>query len=113
LGNLLEKRPQWAKDLDFPIKDARKEPVDWLWFVGDFASYDPRVQTLTRLVATLLNKAGVDFGILYDGEVNSGNDALRIGEYGLFESLASKTLNLWKGPVQSNFYHGSAFAKCA
>lgn len=91
-GQPARKRPQWAKDLDFPIKDARKEPVDWLWFVGDFASYDPRVQTLTRLVATLLNKAGVDFGILYDGEVNSGNDALRIGEYGLFESLASKNL---------------------
>lgn len=86
------KRPTWAKGLDFPVKDARKEPVDWLWFVGDFASYDPRVQEMTQLVARLLNMAGVDFGILYEGEVNSGNDALRIGEYGLFDTLAGKNI---------------------
>lgn len=91
-GQPARKRPQWAKGLDFTIKDARKEPVDWLWFVGDFASYDPRMQELTQLVARLLNRAGVDFGILYEGEANSGNDALRIGEYGLFESLAQKNL---------------------
>lgn len=86
------KRPQWTRGIEVPIKDARKEPVDWLWFVGDFASYDPRMQDLTRLVARLLHHAGVDFGILYDAEANSGNDALRIGEYGLFEMLAQKNI---------------------
>ncbi len=91
-GQPVRKRPAWAKGLDVPIKDARKEPVDWLWFVGDFASYEPRVQNLSRLVARLLQQAGVDFGILYEGEVNSGNDALRMGEYGLFETLAQKNL---------------------
>lgn len=92
-GQPPRKRPQWAKGIEVPVKDARKEPVDWLWFVGDFASYDPRVQNLTRLIARLLHQAGVDFGILYESEVNSGNDALRIGEYGLFESLAQKNLS--------------------
>ncbi len=87
------KRPLWAKGIEVPIKDARKEPVDWLWFVGDFASYDPRVQHLTQLIAKMLTQAGVDFGILYESEVNSGNDALRIGEYGLFESLAQKNID--------------------
>lgn len=91
-GQPPRRRPQWAKDLDVPVKDARREAVDWLWFVGDFASYDPRLQELTRTVARLLHAAGVDFGILYDGEVNSGNDALRMGEYGLFETLAQKNL---------------------
>jgi Fe-S oxidoreductase len=86
------KRPEWAKVLDFPVKDARREEVDWLWFVGDFASYDPRAREMTRLVGELLHMADVDFGILYEGEVNSGNDALRIGEYGLFETLAQKNL---------------------
>ncbi|AEJ41670.1 heterodisulfide reductase [Sulfobacillus acidophilus TPY] len=91
-GQPPRKRPAWAKDIDIAIKDARKEPVDWLWFVGDFAAYDPRVQRLTQLVARLLDKAGVDFGILYEAEVNAGNEALRVGEYGLFESLAQKNL---------------------
>jgi Fe-S oxidoreductase len=91
-GQPARRRPEWAKALDFPVKDARKEPVDWLWFVGDFASFDPRVQELTRMVGRILHRAGIDFGILYEGEVNSGNDALRIGEYGLFETLAQKNL---------------------
>jgi Fe-S oxidoreductase len=103
-GQPARKRPQWAKDMSVPIKDARKEPVDWLWFVGDFAAYDPRVQRLSQLVAQLLHVADVDFGILYEGEVNAGNEALRIGEFGLFESLAQKNLKaLQKAQYQRIF----------
>ena len=56
--------------------------------MGDFASFDVRVQEATRLVARVLQVAGVDFGILYDGERNAGNDVRRAGEEGLFEVLA-------------------------
>jgi len=80
-------RGRWSQELPFKIKDARKEPVDYLWFVGDFASFNPRVQQATRAFARLLHFAGVDFGILYDGERNSGNDVRRLGEEGLFEAL--------------------------
>ena len=34
----------------------------------------------------------MDFGILYDGERNSGNDVRRVGEEGLFESLAEQNI---------------------
>jgi len=81
-------RARWTKDLDFKIKDARKEPVEILWFVGDYASFDARGQEISRKVANVLNNAGLDFGILYDGERNSGNDVRRVGEEGLFEMLA-------------------------
>ncbi len=91
-GQPARKRPAWAKNIEIPIKDARKEPVEWLWFVGDFASLDPRVQKLTQRIAELLTHAGIDFGILYESEVNAGNEALRVGEYGLFEALAQKNL---------------------
>ena len=40
-------RPRWTQQLDFPVKDARKEPVQYLWFVGDYASFDPRVNAAT------------------------------------------------------------------
>ena len=63
-----------------------------LWFVGDYASFDPRSQQVTRSLARLLHAAGVDFGILYDGERNSGNDVRRVGEEGLFESLAEQNI---------------------
>ncbi len=81
-------RAKWTDDLPTPIVDARKEDVDWLWFVGDFASFDVRVQEATRLVARVFQAAGMDFGILYEGERNAGNDVRRAGEEGLFELLA-------------------------
>ena len=42
-GKSARMRARWAKGLDFKIPDARKEPVEYVWFVGDFASFDERV----------------------------------------------------------------------
>lgn len=94
MGKPARMRARWTKDLSFKIKDARKEPVDVLWFVGDFASFDPRAQKTTIRFAELLNHAGVDFGILYDAEQNSGNDVRRVGEEGLFETLARANIDV-------------------
>ena len=89
------RRARWAKKgLDFKIKDARKEPVEYLWFVGDFASYDPRMQENTQTVARLFHRAGLDFGILYEGERNAGNDVRRVGEEGLFEMLVEHNMEV-------------------
>ncbi len=92
-GESKRKRGAWSKGLPFPVKDARKEPVDVLWFVGDYASFDPRNQKVSQLFATLLREADVDFGILYDGESNAGNDVRRVGEEGLYEVLAAANVN--------------------
>jgi Fe-S oxidoreductase len=91
-GESRHKRATWASSLPFTIKDARKEPVDVLWFVGDYASFDPRNQTVTQGFASLLHEAGVDYGILYDGESNAGNDVRRVGEEGLYEVLADANI---------------------
>jgi Fe-S oxidoreductase/nitrate reductase gamma subunit len=91
-GKSSRQRSRWTKGLEFKLKDARKEPVQYLWFVGDFASFDERVGGLSRTLATILNDAGVDFGILYEDERNSGNDVRRIGEEGLFEMLVEQNL---------------------
>ena len=92
-GESKRKRGAWSKALPFPVKDARKEPVDVLWFVGDYASFDPRNQKVSQTFAALLQQAGVDFGILYDGESNAGNDVRRVGEEGLYEVLAAANVN--------------------
>lgn len=87
-GESRRKRGRWAQDLDFEVKDIRREPAEWLWFVGDQASFDPRNQRIIRLLASILRQAGVDFGILFDAERTAGNDIRRVGEEGLFVSLA-------------------------
>jgi len=91
-GEPKRKRGRWTKELEFEIKDARKEPVDVLWFVGDFASLDPRNIRVTQALARILHHAGVDFGILYEGERNAGNDVRRAGEEGLFVDLAESNI---------------------
>jgi Fe-S oxidoreductase/nitrate reductase gamma subunit len=87
-GRPARTRASWTAGLKTPIRDARREAVDWLWFVGDFASYDERAKHATQLVARVFQTAGLDFGILYDGERSAGNDIRRAGEEGLFETLA-------------------------
>jgi Fe-S oxidoreductase len=93
LGKSARMRARWTKELDFKIPDARKEPVQYVWFVGDFASFDERAQMTSQAVARVLHDAGVSFGLLYEGERNSGNDVRRIGEEGLFEMLVEQNLS--------------------
>lgn len=93
-GDSARKRARWSKKLDFKIPDARKQPVEYLWFVGDFASFDPQSQEVSMAVAKLLHDAEVDFGILYEGERSAGNDIRRVGEEGLFDALAEQNAAL-------------------
>ncbi len=85
-------RTKWTQGLEFQIKDVRKEAAEYLWFVGDFASFDARMQQMTRKVAGIFHRIGLDFGLLYEGEKNAGNDVRRIGEEGLFEMLVEDNL---------------------
>jgi Fe-S oxidoreductase len=96
-GEPKRKRARWAKELPFEVKDARKEPVEYLWFVGDYASLDPRNQRNSQALARILHHAGVDFGILYDAEKTAGNDVRRVGEEGLFTSLADENIRAMEG----------------
>ncbi|MDR0672599.1 MAG: 4Fe-4S dicluster domain-containing protein [Zoogloeaceae bacterium] len=91
-GEPAKKRAHWARELEFTVKDARKEAADLLWFVGDQASFDPRNQQVSRTVARIFRAAKLDFGLLFEAEKTAGNDVRRIGEEGLFESLAEHNL---------------------
>ena len=82
-----------------PIKDARKAEVEYLWFVGDYASYSPTLTGYHSKTAEVFQKAGLDFGILYDAERNAGNDVRRVGEEGLFEMLVEKNTGGWASAI--------------
>jgi Fe-S oxidoreductase len=85
-------RAKWTKQIQPKIPDARRNEVEYLWFVGDYASYHASMLDKTELMAEVFQSAEVDFGLLYDGERNSGNDVRRVGEEGLFDMLAEKNL---------------------
>ncbi len=95
-GQSPRKRAMWTRSLQPKIKDARREPVEYLWFVGDYASYSPTLTAITQKTAAVFQAAGLDFGILYNGEKNTGNDVRRVGEEGLFEMLVEKNVKSLK-----------------
>jgi Fe-S oxidoreductase len=96
-GEAKRKRPRWTRELDFELKDIRKEPAELLWFVGDYASFDARNQRATKALARILRSAGTDFGILFDAEKTAGCDIRRAGEEGLWASLAEENVRTISG----------------
>ena len=92
LGESPRKRADWATGIVPEVKilgKVRKE-VEVLWFVGDYPSYHPRVQLITKALTKVLNALGVDFGILGPEESSDGDSQRLAGERGLFEMLAEK-----------------------
>ncbi len=92
LGESPRKRADWATGIvpEVKILGKVKEKVDVLWFVGDYPSYHPRVQLITKALTKVLNALGVDFGILGPEESSDGDSQRLAGERGLFEMLAEK-----------------------
>lgn len=91
-GENSRKRSAWTRELPFKVKDIREEAADNLWFVGDYASFDPRNQKVSQSFAKLMKAAGTDFALLHEAERTAGNDVRRTGEEGLFESLVEQNL---------------------
>jgi len=91
MGQSPRKRAEWAEGIEPKIPFmVNKKSTDVLWYVGDYPSYHPRVQSTSRSFAKLLNALGVDFGILGPEEVSDGDSQRLAGERGLFEMLADK-----------------------
>ena len=95
-------RARWTQSIQPKIKDVRREPVEYLWFVGDYASYNATLTDITQKTAEVFRQAGVDYGILYDSERNAGNDVRRVGEEGLFEMLVEKN----RAAMEKSTYKG-------
>jgi len=91
-GEASRKRSAWTQALEFKVKDIRETMADTLWFVGDFAAFDPRNQKVSQTVARLFKAADFDFGLLHEAEQTAGNDVRRTGEEGLFEDLVGRNL---------------------
>jgi Fe-S oxidoreductase len=92
LGESPRKRAEWTQDLSpaVPILARLREPVELLWYVGDYASYHPRVQRVSQAMAKILQALNIKFGILGPEEQSDGDAQLLAGERGLFEMLAMK-----------------------
>lgn len=92
-GKMEKKRADWCvKDKAFKCSVSVKlfdkgECADTLYFVDSISSYDDRMVKIAQASATVLDAAGIDFGILGTLEKDSGHEARRFGEEMLFQQL--------------------------
>ena len=66
--------------------------MDILYFVGCYLSYDPRMKKVAVAAANLLNKAGVNFGILGSQENCCGESIRKTGSEKVFKQLAKDNI---------------------
>ena len=86
-------RGDWTDDLEFEVEDARETEVEYLWYVGDYPSYDDRNKKVARSLAKIFEHADCSVGILYDDEVYDGNDIRRVGEEFLYVEQAGTLID--------------------
>ncbi|NRQ48786.1 heterodisulfide reductase-related iron-sulfur binding cluster [Aeromicrobium stalagmiti] len=94
-------RMDWAKDLDFEVKQVGVEvedldEVEWLFWVGCAGAFEDRAKKTTQAVAELLDMAGVTFAVLGDGETCTGDPARRAGNEIVFAQLAMQNAEVFK-----------------
>jgi Fe-S oxidoreductase len=84
-GEDREKRAAWAEGLSV---NPFTEGMEILYFPGCYLCYDPRSKKVARATATILNKAGADYGILGSKENCCGESIRKTGDEALFKRLA-------------------------
>ena len=88
-GRVRNKRSEWSQGLNVkPVSQG----ADVLFYVGCTSAYDPRVQSVPKSLAMVLEKAGVNFGVLGDEEGCCGSEVYGMGEKGLFEFLVEENM---------------------
>jgi Fe-S oxidoreductase len=89
IGEERSKRADWAKGLS--VK-AFTEGMEVLYFPGCYLSYDPRLKKVAAATAQILNRAGVDYGILGTKENCCGESIRKTGDEDLFKRLARENI---------------------
>lgn len=82
-------RADWAEGLG--VKPFRTE-MEYLYFPGCYPCFDPRLKKVARATVTILNHAGVDFGILGEKENCCGESIRKTGDEELFKQLARENI---------------------
>ncbi len=86
-------RLNWSDGLELR-QLAPGDETDVLYFVGCASAFDDRNKKVARSFVNLLNKAGVNFGVLGFDETCCGETARRMGNEYLFQVFAEQNLEV-------------------
>jgi Fe-S oxidoreductase/nitrate reductase gamma subunit len=87
-------RLEWTEGLD--IKKASEQEVEYLYWVGCVASLDDRNRKIARAFSTIMQKAGVSFGVLGPDEKCCGDPLRRTGNEYQYMEIAEGNVELLK-----------------
>ena len=88
-GEERKNRAEWARGL--PVKPFT-EGMEILYFPGCYLSYDARLKKVAAATVNILNKTGVNFGILGTRENCCGESIRKTGNEELFKKLAKENI---------------------
>ena len=75
------------------VPTVKQNPgAEYLYWVGCQSSYDPRGRNVARAMVKILKAARVNFAILGNDELCTGEPVRRMGEEGRFQELALKNI---------------------
>lgn len=89
LGEARDKRADWAEGLSVKTYE---EGMEVLYFPDCYCSYDPRLKKVAAATARILNKAGVEYGILGTKENCCGESIRKTGNEEVFKTLAKENI---------------------
>ncbi|MBN1278052.1 MAG: (Fe-S)-binding protein [Deltaproteobacteria bacterium] len=84
-----KKRADWSQGLSV---NTFTQGMEYLYFAGCYPSYDPRLKKVAQATARILQKAGVDFGILGEKESCCGESIRKTGDEEVFQLLAKDNI---------------------
>ncbi|MCX7953120.1 MAG: heterodisulfide reductase-related iron-sulfur binding cluster [Deltaproteobacteria bacterium] len=90
-----QSKSEFFKNLDVRILEKGGETEVLLW-VGCISVGDKRKESILKSLVRILKTANVDFAVLGDQEICTGDPARRIGEEALFQTCARNVVELLK-----------------
>ncbi|WP_224981693.1 (Fe-S)-binding protein [Geomonas agri] len=87
-------RAKWVSTL--PVKPFVAGETEYLLYVGCAGSFDSRAKQVTVALATVLNAAGISWGILGKDEKCCGDSLRRLGNEYLFEKMALENVEIFR-----------------
>jgi len=70
------------------VKDFVAGETEYLFYIGCAGTFDARQKAVTVAIATVLNMAGISWGVLGKDEKCCGDSVRRLGNEYLFDQMA-------------------------
>jgi Fe-S oxidoreductase/nitrate reductase gamma subunit len=88
-------RQNWLIEIGVPTIKENPD-AEYIYWIGCQASYDPRGRSIAKAMIKILRSARVNFAILGNDEICTGEPVRRMGEEARFQELAMKNIELIK-----------------